>query len=355
MKRKDEIKRLWSEGLKLSPEYLDMYFDRIYHDDDALVTEVDGRVASCLLLQPFRLWFYGAEPLTGYITGAVTKRQMRGRGLMTDLMLRALDESARRGYMMCEIVPNHDWIYPYFSRFGFSDIFLTDTQRFTSLHPFATVANYHALTDAYAPAVYDAYSRYQRERQGCVLLSERDFINSLDEIALSPEGIFVAVGRKDCPVASMAWASTDDDGTVIVHELAGIDADARTGALHELRSHFPDRPLRYNAPSADAGTRRLVPCAMGRIIDVHKCLSIIAGANPMWRAVIRVTDPLLPHNNHVYRISGGQCDIVDGPMPKLDFDVAVEVLAKIVFSSPETGEMLGFPSRRTHIALMPGA
>lgn len=354
MKRKDEIKRLWSEGLKLSPEYLDMYFDRIYHDDDALVTEVDGRVASCLLLQPFRLWFYEAEPLTGYITGAVTKRQMRGRGLMTELMLRALDKSVRRGYMMCELLPYHDWDYPYFSRFGFTEVFLTDTQRFTSLHPFAAQTGYHPLTDAYAPAVYDAFSRYQRESPGCVLHTERDFINFLDEIAMFPGGTFVAVGRKDIPVAAMAWASTDDDGTVVVHELLGADADARTGALHELRAQFPDRPFRYNAPAADAGSRRLSPCAMGRLIDVKECLSLIAAANPQWKATIRVTDPLLLHNNHTYRVGSGRCNIISEPVQKPDFDVSVEVLARIIFSAPATGEILGFPCRRTHMALMPG-
>lgn len=252
---------------------------------------------------------------------------------------------------MAALIPAHDWLYFFFERFGFSDIYLTDRQCFTSFHPFNTEGTYHPVDDPYAPEVYDSFRRYEEARPGGVLHTKRDFLNIIDDLKFRPGGTFVAVGRADAPVAGMAWAF--DRGSFIqVNELLGIDDDARTAAMRALRNEFPDRQFTVLAPAADNTGRRLRSRGMGRIVNAAECLSIIAGAYPSYRARIRVTDPLIDANNHTFAISDGECRIDDTASRRPDFDVTIDVLTRMVFSSPAIGNLLGFPSERTHISLM---
>lgn len=354
MSKKDEIRHLWREAFRNdSEEYIAMYFDRIYRDSDALTAEdQDGRIISALLMQPYGLWFHSAEMPVGYLAGAATRRGCRGRGLMSSLIGAALLKAHGQGLMMCALIPAYDWLYSFFERFGFSTVFLSDTQRFTSLHPFSGAGSYDLVEDPYSDAVYQAFARYERNRAGGVLHSRRDFLNILDDLSLRTEGTFIAVGRKNCPVAAMVWAV--GSGEVIqVNELLGIDDEARQAAMRALRNRFPDRPVRYLAPVDDRMRRRLYSRGMARIVNVENCLQAIAAANPEWRSTVRVTDPLIAANNHIWTVENGHCRKVDAPGRRPDFDVTVDVLCRIVFSSPEIGDVLGFPSARTHISLMP--
>lgn len=354
MSKKDEVKHLWREAFRNdSDEYITMYFDRIYRDCDALTTEDDGgKTVSVLLMQPYSLWFHSSEMPIGYIAGAMTRRGYRGRGLMSSLIEAALLKAQEQGMMLCALIPAYDWLYSFFDRFGFSTVFLSDTQRFTSLHAFSGTGIYESVDDPYSDAVYQAFARYERERAGGVLHTRRDFLNVIDELSLRHEGTFIAVGRADCPVAGMVWAIGSGE-VVQVNELLGIDEEARQAAMRALRKRFPDRPVRYLAPVEDNSRRHLYSRGMARIVNVDSCLKAISAANPKWKSVVKVSDPLIRDNNRTWLIENGRCVTADDTAERPDFDVSVEVLCRIVFSSPEIGDILGFPSMRTHISLMP--
>lgn len=350
MSKKEDVRRIWGECFQDSPEYVDMYFDRVYSDADAMLLEHDDKPVSSLLLQRYAMTFHGSEVPVGYIAGAATRRHYRGKGYMSRLIREAIVESYGRGDMLCMLMPAHDWLYSFFDRFGFSTVFLSDTQRFTSLHAFPVQREYYALSDPYSAEMYDAFSSMERAQVCRVLHSRRDFVNVLDDLALRG-GTFVAVGCEDVPIAAMAWA-VEDGGVVQVNELLGVDEDARTGAMRELRRRFPDRAFRYLAPAGDSGSRHLYARAMGRIVNVADCIRHVAAENAGWHAVLRVHDPILAENNHVYVVEGGECLVYDSYKGALDFDVSVEVLTRIVFSSEAVGQMLSFPSHRGHLSLM---
>ncbi len=355
MSRKDEIRHLWREAFRGdSEEYRSMYFDRIYSDGDAMTLEdQDGRVVSALMMQPYGLWFHRTEVPIYYIAGAATRRNSRGHGLMSSLMEQALRKAFADGKMMCALIPAHDWLYFFFDRFGFSTVFLSDTQRFTSMHAFAGYGDrdYTLVDDPYSESVYAAFSNYERQRPGGVLHSRRDFLNILDELPFRQDGTFVAVGRDDCPVAAMAWAVGAGE-IVQVNELLGVDDDARLAAMRALRQRFPNRPFRYLAPVEAPGHRHLYSRGMARIINVEQCLAAVAKENPEWRCDIRVHDPLIDANCGSWRVADGVCSS-DASLRRFDQDVTIDVFSRIVFSSPEIGGILGFPSQRTHISLMP--
>lgn len=357
MNQKEAIKKLWTEVFHDSKEYVDMYFDRVYRDSDALTVVTDGKLESSLLLQSYRFLYQDTDVGMGYIAGAMTRRSSRGKGLMGNLIKEAFVKARERGDMFVSLIPSHDWLYFYYDRFGFSTVFYVDTQRFTSLHQFPIESTYFPVEDIYSDKVFEAFERMERDRHCTVLHSHRDFLNIMDDNR-TDGGRFVAMADEDGNVVSMAWAVVNDN-MVTMTELLGTSDDARDAACHELRELLPDKPFKVLAPPL-AEHRRLNDRGMARIINADMCLQHAAAHNPNWCSTIRISDPLIPENNQVWKISDGNAEIITDryyshsgqSRPRLDFDVPINVFNDIVFSSPKIGDVLGFPSVRPVMSMM---
>lgn len=360
MALRDDIKKIWTEAFNDPREYVDMYFDRVYSDADVIATSVSGHPVSSLLLQRYRILFHGVEAGCSYIAGAATRRQMRGKGLMTELICKALQASRDRGDMLSALIPASDPLYFFYDRLGFATVFYVDPQRYTSLHTFAPddgIETYVPVDDVFDSRLWAAFDRMQHSREGMVIHSQRDFLNILDDLRMD-HGRFVAVADDSGEVRAMAWATADEsaaDGVVTVKELLGDDEEARKGALRALRSVFPGRPFKLLAEARGEG-RKLYSRGMGRIVNVGLCLEIIAAANPGVKQTVRVYDPILRDNNRIYRMKDGRVttdeDFDNSAHRPLDLDVDITTFTKLVFSSPKIGGVTGLPAERPHISLM---
>lgn len=357
MNQKEAIKKLWTEVFHDSKEYVDMYFDRVYRDADALTVVTDGKLESSMLLQSYRFLYQGSDVGMGYIAGAMTRRSSRGKGLMGNLIKESFIRTYERGDMLVSLIPSHDWLYFYYDRFGFSTVFYTDPQRFTSLHQFPAESTYTPVDDIYSDKVFEAFQRMERQRQCTVLHSHRDFLNIMDDNR-NDSGKFVAMADADGNIVSMAWAVSRPD-MVTVTELLGDSQEARDAACHELRKLLPDCPFKVLAPPL-AEHRRLYDRGMGRIINADLCLRLAAKNNPKWHSHIRITDPLIAANNQVWEISDGQSTAITeryyalpgDERPRLDLDIPINVFNEIVFSAQKMGDIIGFPSQRPIMSLM---
>ncbi|WP_289755258.1 GNAT family N-acetyltransferase [uncultured Duncaniella sp.] len=356
MSKRDDIIRIWRESFSDSREYVSMYFDRVYRDDEAL-TYVDdnGVTVSSLLLQQFRMTFHGAEVPVSYLAGAATRRSHRGKGYMSKLMREALEVSAQRGDMLCSLIPARSALYYYYKRFGFSTVFFTKEQRFTSLHSFPVKNEYHAVEDIADDDMWDAFDRFQHKRESYITHTRRDMDNIRADLD-SDSGDFVAMAADDEDsgprIVSMAWAVRLDD-LLLVKDVMGEDDEARTAALRRLRELHPGVPFLLLGRPGDTMGGRLMPRGMARVVNAGLLLETVAQANPKWASRIRVTDPLLPQvNSHTYIIKGGRCEIDDSHSGRLDMDVPIDVLGDVAFSSSEIGDIMCFPSVRPMISLM---
>lgn len=358
MSKKEDIQRIWKESFADSREYVKMFFDRVYTDREAMTLEdMDGHTVSSLLLRDYEMAFHGSIVPVGYICGAATRRRERGKGYMSELMRRALRESADRGHMMLSLIPARDALYYFYRRFGFSTVFYTKEQRFTSLHSFPVAGAYHAIEAADTPEVRQAFGSLQELRRCYIRHSDADFANILADLGMDGgDFVVMASPAPEQPsghtITSMAWAVKRDD-MLLVNDVMGRDADARQAALRQLRSLHPDTPfLLYGRPGDPTGGR-LMPRGMGRVVNARLLLEAVAAANVDYRAAIRVTDRMLPDvNSHTFIIHGGEVDIDDSWNRRLDLDIPIDVLADIAFSSPAAGAIVGFPSSRPMISLM---
>lgn len=357
MSKRDDIMRIWQESFKDPRSYVAMYFDRVYRDDEALLlADPAGEPVSSLLLQQYAMSFHGSELPVAYIAGAATRRQQRGKGYMSQLMHTALAEAAARGDALVALIPASSALYLFYARYGFSTVFYTKEQRFTALHPFPHKEAYAVAADLAPDEVWEAFDRFQRMRPCYIIHTRRQFDNIQADLA-ADRGDFVVMTADDPDtgprIASMAWAVMRDD-LLLVTDVMGENEDARTAALHRLRELHPGVPfLLYGRPT-DAMGGRLMPRGMARVVNAAMLLAAVAAARPDLKCVIRVTDPLLPEvNSHTWRLEEGRCQEADFTAPSaLDFDVTVDVMADILFSSPAIGSILRFPTQRPMISLM---
>lgn len=357
MSKRDIMMKIWQESFSDPRSYVAMYFDRVYRDDEALtLADAQGDTVSSLFLQHYSLTFHGTPLPVSYVAGAATRRSQRGKGYMSRLMTEALKASAARGDMMCTLIPSSEHLYFFYARFGFETLFYTKEQRFTSLHTFPVSGEYVSLPGRPDDEVWSAFDRFQRSRRCYVCHTRRQFDNILADLE-AEGGIFVVTGADDPDtgprIVSMAWAVRRDD-LLLVTDVMGEDEDARTASLRELRRLCPGVPfLLYGRPTDSIGGR-LMPRGMGRVVNAGMALSALAAAYPGFSSSVRVTDHLMPElNSHTYVLRDGVMTVDDTlPAEKLGFDVTIEVLGAMLFSSPVVGDILRFPSERPMISLM---
>ncbi len=355
MKPRDEYKKLWRDTFDDDNEFIEMFFSRAYSDDDLLYIPGDraGEIDSALLLQPYTMRFHGSEAGMSYICGAATRRSRRGKGLMGRLLREALLTSYERGDTFCSLIPANSALYFYYSRFGFEPVFLVHDDRYTSLHQFTPEDEYTTVDNLLDESVYDAFSRLEATEPCRVLHSRRDYLNIIDDNRIAG-GAVSAVRDSFGEIVAMAFATADGD-TVRIADLLGVTADAKVAALQQIRASFPGKSFRVPVMPVEENLesrRQLTPTGMCRIVNVGKCLEMIASANRKLRLTIRVDDPMLPDNSHTFRIDRGKVEINDAFEGNPDLDVNIGILTRIIFSSPEVGNVMGLPAERPRMALM---
>ena len=161
-------------------------------------------------------------------------------------------------------------------------------------------------------------------------------------------GEVIALADEAGELSALAFAVPYDDGTR-VKELLAVDDQAREAALHEVERTFPGLPVTVVLPP-DSGEGVLQRMGMMRIVDVPAMLLTVAQNHPSLQVVVRVSDPLLPANEGVYRIADGACGRIE--TDTCDFDVDVAELALLVFGDSRQDSLVDFPAMPPYMSLM---
>lgn len=348
--RHDEIKQLWQECFADSDEWTEMFFSKVYRDEDLLSVRRNNRLSSMLLLQRYNMLFHGAEIGAGYICGACTRHSERGKGLMSALIGSALDAARQRGDALCFLIPADSNLYRFYAREGFATVFYTDELYYTSAHVFKCPADYSVIDDMCDPEVYDAFSRMERSQPGRILHSRCDFANILDDTILS-DGMVVAVTGIDRRISGIGFAMKRD-GMVVVADLLADSDDAAQAILYRVRERFPATPMKILVQAGD-NPSSLSPRGMARIVNPGRCLEAIAAANYDFKGCFRIHDPLLRDNCRIYHVADGHVESCITHVPTTSYPIIdIDTFTRAVFDASETTKLPGLPSIRPHLALM---
>lgn len=342
---KTGIRQLFKDNFTVGREWLDFYFSTAYDERCALTAEQDGAIASSLMLDSYSMKLGDSLIDTGYIFGASTARRQRGKGLMSALLKDALAEARNRGLALVNLIPASDRLYFYYERFGFTTVFYSERQRYTSAHRFNIGDRYHRVD-----VDYDDFNRLELMRRATVIHSRDDFDYAVSDTSLDG-GRVVAVADDDGVTCAVAFATPGND-SLHVRILLAVDDNAAEAVMGEMKKEYPDLMFVVDAcPGSNPAS--LCRQGMTRITDVGLLLDAVAANDPASEQVIRVHDSLIPQNNGVYIISGGAVTYTDATIRRLTLDVDVSTLARIIFNSPRVGAVFGLSSLRPTLQLMP--
>lgn len=359
MSKKSEVLKIWHECFPDdSPKWRRMFFDAAYVDDEALTLSdpETGATVSSLLLLPYTMTFQGRTPGAAYIYGAGTLRKHRARGFMSRLMAEALREASDRGDTFALLIPARETLRRYYAKFGFSTVFYSRPERYTSLHRFP-VSRAYVNIPADSPLLYGSFESLMAQRPCCVQHTRSQFLTLMEDARLCGHG-FAAVGRADEPEqpVAMVWAEPEmASETLKVKELLATDPDAANAALTALQQAMPGHPLTLLMHPSDAiAGGNLIPSGMARVVNAEDALAAVAANNPDVRLTLRLTDPLLPENSGVYTLADGRLRVADALAPDAvaDLDVTPAVLTSLLFSSAPVAAVTGLPARRPRMSLM---
>ncbi|MDE6802128.1 MAG: GNAT family N-acetyltransferase [Muribaculaceae bacterium] len=348
-----EIKNMWKEVFDTTDEWLDMYFKRVYSQADLLTltaSDDDDEIVSSLLLQRYNMYFHSMPIAVGYISGAATRKQYRDRGYMKQLMHDAIVRSYDRGDVLLTLIPANRSLYFYYDRLGFSTVFYVDEERYTEKHEFAYDGIYESVEAKENHDVYQFMDEKLKELDNVILHSYIDFQNIIADAEADGGRVFALKDADEGKIAALAIAAPSDE-RLTVRELLYASEDARNAVLTRVMRAYPGLPMTIVMPAG----RRSVPIharGMARIINARKLLSAYAARYPKMKMAIRLYDSMIPQNNHIYVIDGGQAVINDGFGGKIDLDVTQEVLLSILSSDAPIGEIFNMPTARPYISMM---
>ncbi len=115
-----ELKGLWKEVFGDSDEYLDIFFSRIYKENNTLVRCIDGKPAAALYMIPYEIYINGKHYMLQYLYALATKAEYRRKGIMTELIHQAHKIGKNRGYISSILIPACQELYAYYQQLGYN-------------------------------------------------------------------------------------------------------------------------------------------------------------------------------------------------------------------------------------------
>lgn len=269
---------------------------------------------------------------------------------MTELMSQALRQSYKRGDVVCTLIPANDGLYRFYENLGFSPAFHINLERYSSAHTFTPSGQYTATDASSADGAYTLFQEMMMQRPCCIQHSREQWQHILKDISIDG-GCAYILSDADGNEAAVVFAIPVDNTSVRITDVLARDSDARLGALSLIRKKYGNLPIEvygyFDAPQGIDTIRGSM-----RIINVYMLLRSLAASYPELKANIKVYDPILGQNSHIYTIDRGFAVINDGYMGALDYDVDIEVLTSMVFGNNVTRKILDFPATRPFISLM---
>lgn len=303
------LKSLWRLSFHDTEEFIDLYFRLRYRDDICLTLCEGGEIVSALQILPYPMT-YGTDVTlpTGYISGACTHPDHRGRGLMERLLGKALRQMQEQGVAVSTLIPGEPWLWEYYRRTGYEEAFHYRTERFVC--PEEEEAEKEepgeAISLEEAETCTEEISRRLEEtlrrRPCCILHPSADLRVVMADLRLSGGHLFLL--RRDGAVTALCFVYPDGQGGWEVKETASVRDGEEALLMWKVCRRLMCRELTVRRPG------HAVRTGMLRIVDLPRLLELHAAAHPESEARYIVSDPVLTRNSGFYFLKEGTCRFV---------------------------------------------
>jgi len=262
---KQQIIDLWKISFGDTDDFIRLWFDRVYKDENTFVIQQNGRVVSALQILPHEMTYCGTAIPTGYICGVCTLPSERGKGLMNRLMNQAVKEMQNRKYALATLIPATPGLFALYRRFEFANAFDYSIEVIQSDNstdnPVSDIqiVSYENLSPN---TIYTYYNAKQRERDCSVLHSAYQFETIRRDRILGGCEIWVALVNEQ-PVG-LAFTDHVIDKTISIREIMYENVEIKNQLVRSIleRHHLHCAKLRIPPTPSNS-----IPHGMARIIN----------------------------------------------------------------------------------------
>jgi len=285
---KQQIEDLWKISFGDSDDFIRLFFDRVYKDEQTLVIRQHDQVVSALQILPYEMAFCGATVSAGYICGVCTLPSERGKGLMSKLMQQAIEVMKQRDYAIAILIPATPQLFNLYRRFDFTDIFYYALEDIQAGKP-ATVHS-HLISvkvdinmqtidsDYFAKSatnmipfatLYQFYHSKQLERRDSILHTVSQFEIICQDRKLGGGEIWVAIVNEQ--LAGLALTDPISTNVLSIREIVTDNAAIKHQLVQSILSHHQLQHARLRIPPAPS---RSIPYGMARILNKNQMIDL---------------------------------------------------------------------------------
>jgi len=209
-----ELKKLWRLCFPEDTEsFINLYFNKVYKNEDTLIFLEDNIPVASFQMIPYPIRNNGQIRLAGYISGAMTHPSFRKRRIMGQMLEYSFDVMREKGYDFSFLIPQEDWLFEYYSKFGYQEAF---PKAFVSPVSFEikssqkiilrdkTIRIYTQMEEVDISDFFIGYSRFLMENNPVVLKSKtqlaiilEDFFDERGVLFSNDWGIAFCSGNKE--------------------------------------------------------------------------------------------------------------------------------------------------------------
>ena len=266
---KQQIIDLWKLSFGDTDDFIQLYFDQVYKEENTLVIKKDGRIVSALQILPYELTYCGTTIPAGYLFGVCTLPAERGKGFMNQLMFMALEEMRNRNYALAMLIPASPRLFDYYRRFQFANAFDYSTEEMDRINPANHPANnpdsgLRILSQDKLPpdTIYAYYHLKQRARDCSVQHSACQF-ETIRRDWMSGKGEIWMVFKNEQP-AGLAFTMSSDREGVLVREIMYENAEIKNALVQSVLNHHQLPKAILRVPPTPSHS---IPYGMARIIS----------------------------------------------------------------------------------------
>ena len=234
---KRQLAELWKTSFGDSDDFIRLFFDRVYREENALTLCENGRITAALHMIPYEMTCCESIVPVAYVCGVGTLPSERGKGRMSRLMEQATVVMRNRGYSLAVLIPSSDRLYGFYERFGFVEAF---GHAFETYHTDNAVpmqdCRIVSVRDLSSATAYACYDRLQRKRTCAVLHSAYDWETILLDCRLEGGDAWIAI--RDGKPEGVAIAVPQDESRVYVKEILCEQPDIRNTLIRFISAYF---------------------------------------------------------------------------------------------------------------------
>ena len=255
---KTKVAELWQVSFNDSPEYVELFFERVYKPENTLVIKRSGLIVSALQMVPYQAKFGDEVVSVAYLCGACTHPLERGKGLMKSLFIHAKREMKRLKYHFSIVIPAEPSLFNFYRELGFTSHISHDIEKRTFNACFSNEAekksdySFETCTSNHFPY----FDRKQHVCRHTLLHYDYDFETILQELNCSDGKAIVAL--KENTTVGMAFAEKISLNTPLIKKSFADNEEVQNELCRHIAKVFDTQevvvhfPLQHTSRITDA-------------------------------------------------------------------------------------------------------